>query len=76
MFTFEEALWICVDSLRLKRLLKRDLSPAARKLCCTQSTVTFQIQQLEQELSYPVFEKVGADGAHTGWKITLPQYAS
>ncbi|MTH48790.1 LysR family transcriptional regulator [Intestinirhabdus alba] len=32
---------------------------AARKLCCTQSTVTFQIQQLEQELSYPVFEKVG-----------------
>lgn len=31
----------------------------AQKLCCTQSTITFQIQQLEQELAYPVFEKVG-----------------
>ncbi|MFO5736143.1 LysR family transcriptional regulator, partial [Klebsiella pneumoniae] len=26
---------------------------AAQKLCCTQSTVTFHIQQLEQELALP-----------------------
>lgn len=32
---------------------------AANKLCCTQSTITFQIQQLEQELSLQLFEKIG-----------------
>ena len=32
---------------------------AAQKLCCTQSTVTFHIQQLEQELAVPLFEKIG-----------------
>lgn len=32
---------------------------ASRKLCCTQSTVTFHIQQLEQELSMQLFEKIG-----------------
>ena len=32
---------------------------AAHKLCCTQSTVTFHIRQLEQELSVPLFEKIG-----------------
>lgn len=32
---------------------------AAHKLCYTQSTVTFQIQQLEQELSMKLFEKIG-----------------
>lgn len=32
---------------------------AAQKLCCTQSTVTFHIQQLEQELAIPLFEKIG-----------------
>ncbi|WP_058913861.1 LysR family transcriptional regulator [Entomohabitans teleogrylli] len=32
---------------------------AARRLCCTQSTVTFHIQQLEQELSLKLFEKIG-----------------
>lgn len=32
---------------------------AAQKLCCTQSTVTFHIQQLEQELSVQLFEKIG-----------------
>lgn len=32
---------------------------AANKLCCTQSTVTFHIQQLEQELSLQLFEKIG-----------------
>lgn len=47
---------------------------AARKLCCTQSTVTFQIQQLEQELSYPVFEKVGRRMALTpAGKLLLPR---
>ncbi|WP_145543945.1 LysR family transcriptional regulator [Yersinia frederiksenii] len=47
---------------------------AARKLCCTQSTVTFQIQQLEQELSYPVFEKVGRRMALTpAGKLLLPK---
>ncbi|CEQ02960.1 MAG: LysR family transcriptional regulator [Paraclostridium sordellii] len=32
---------------------------AARRLNYTQSTVTFQIQQLEQELSVKLFEKIG-----------------
>lgn len=32
---------------------------AAHKLCCTQSTVTFHIQQLEQDLSLQLFEKIG-----------------
>lgn len=32
---------------------------ASQKLCCTQSTVTFHIQQLEQELSMQLFEKIG-----------------
>ncbi|MFK4302491.1 DNA-binding transcriptional LysR family regulator [Paenibacillus sp. RC254] len=32
---------------------------AARKLNYTQSTVTFQIQQLEQELSVKLFERIG-----------------
>lgn len=32
---------------------------AAHRLCCTQSTVTFQIRQLEQELDLQLFEKVG-----------------
>ena len=32
---------------------------AAHQLCCTQSTVTFHIQQLEQELSLQLFEKIG-----------------
>jgi DNA-binding transcriptional LysR family regulator len=34
---------------------------AARKLNYTQSTVTFQIQQLEQELSAKLFEKIGRE---------------
>lgn len=47
---------------------------AARKLCCTQSTVTFQIQQLEQELSYKVFEKVGRRMVLTpAGKLLLPR---
>ncbi len=38
---------------------------AAQKLCCTQSTVTFIYQQLEQELAIPLFEKIGlADVSH------------
>lgn len=32
---------------------------AAQKLYCTQSTVTFHIQQLEQELAVQLFEKIG-----------------
>ncbi|HHH2070092.1 TPA: LysR family transcriptional regulator [Yersinia enterocolitica] len=32
---------------------------AALKLCCTQSTVTFHIQQLEHELAVQLFEKIG-----------------
>ena len=32
---------------------------AALRLSCTQSTVTFQIQQLEQELSVKLFERIG-----------------
>ena len=32
---------------------------AANKLCCTQSTVTYHIKELEQELSVQLFEKIG-----------------
>lgn len=32
---------------------------ASQKLCYTQSTVTFHIQQLEQEFSVQLFEKIG-----------------
>lgn len=32
---------------------------ASQKLCCTQSTVTFHIQQFEQEFSVQLFEKIG-----------------
>lgn len=32
---------------------------ASRRLYCTQSTITFQIQQLEQELGVKLFEKIG-----------------
>ncbi|EHP8770135.1 LysR family transcriptional regulator, partial [Salmonella enterica subsp. enterica serovar Infantis] len=32
---------------------------ASQKLCCTQSTVTFHIQQLEREFSLQLFEKIG-----------------
>ncbi|MFM2586939.1 LysR family transcriptional regulator [Vibrio sp. TBV020] len=32
---------------------------ASQKLYCTQSTVTFQIKQLEQDLSLQLFEKIG-----------------
>lgn len=47
---------------------------AARKLCCTQSTVTFQIQQLEQALTYPVFEKMGRRMVLTpAGKLLLPK---
>ncbi|WP_199063299.1 LysR family transcriptional regulator [Serratia sp. ASV30] len=47
---------------------------AARKLCCTQSTVTFQIQQLEQELSIQLFDKIGRRMALTpAGKLLLPQ---
>ena len=34
-------------------------SKAAEKLNYTQSTITFQIGQLEQELSTKLFEKIG-----------------
>lgn len=34
-------------------------SKAAEKLNYTQSTITFQMNQLEQELSVPLFEKIG-----------------
>ena len=34
-------------------------SKAAVRLCYTQSTITFQMQQLEQELSVRLFEKIG-----------------
>lgn len=32
---------------------------AARRLNYTQSTITFQMQQLENELHVPLFEKIG-----------------
>lgn len=47
---------------------------AAGRLCCTQSTVTFQIRQLEQELGLQLFEKVGRRMRLTeAGKALLPQ---
>jgi DNA-binding transcriptional LysR family regulator len=44
----------------VKTILETDsYQNAARKLNYTQSTVTFQIQQLEQELNVKLFEKIG-----------------
>ena len=40
-------------------------SKAAEALHYTQSTITFQMQQLEQELSVPLFEKIGRNMALT-----------
>lgn len=47
---------------------------AAGRLCRTQSTVTFQIRQLEQELGLQLFEKVGRRMRLTeGGKALMPQ---
>ncbi|MGY3688900.1 LysR family transcriptional regulator [Vibrio coralliilyticus] len=52
--------------MNLKRLLtfktiveEGSFLKASQKLYCTQSTVTFQIKQLEQDLSLQLFEKIG-----------------
>lgn len=49
---------------------------ASQKLCCTQSTVTFHIQQLEQEFSVQLFEKIGRRMCLTreGKKLLPPIY--
>lgn len=46
---------------------------AANKLCCTQSTVTYHIKELEQELSVQLFEKIGRqDAADRCGRTVLP----
>ncbi len=46
--------------LTLKAILEEGtFAKAANKLCCTQSTITFQIRQLEAEYSVQLFEKIG-----------------
>ena len=46
--------------LTLKAILEEGtFAKAASKLCCTQSTVTFQIRQLEAEYNVQLFEKIG-----------------
>lgn len=46
---------------------------AAQKLNYTQSTITFQMNQLEQELSTCLFEKNRAEnGAYKGWRELNP----
>lgn len=43
-----------------KTILEADnFQKAAERLNCAQSTVTFQIRQLEEELSVKLFEKIG-----------------
>ncbi|HBR1858782.1 TPA: LysR family transcriptional regulator [Klebsiella quasipneumoniae subsp. quasipneumoniae] len=46
--------------LTLRTILEEgSFAKAASKLCCTQSTVTFQIRQLEAEYGVQLFEKIG-----------------
>lgn len=48
------------NMITLKAILEEgSFQKAAQKLSYTQSTVTFQMQQLEQELSINLFEKIG-----------------
>ena len=48
---------------------------AAQKLCCTQSTVTFHIQQLEQELGVHLFDRIGKQISLTHQGQVFYQYA-
>lgn len=59
IFSIGLGLWICAVLLHLKPWWKRVPFASFAKLCCTQSTVTFHIQQLEQEFSVQLFEKIG-----------------
>ncbi|EIX9434478.1 LysR family transcriptional regulator [Klebsiella pneumoniae] len=46
--------------LTLRTILEEgSFAKAASKLCCTQSTVTFQFRQLEAEYGVQLFEKIG-----------------
>ncbi len=45
--------------ITLKTVVEEGSFASFAKLCCTQSTVTFHIQQLEQEFSVQLFEKIG-----------------
>lgn len=40
-------------------LTEGSFQKAAQRLHCAQSTVTFQVRQLENELSFPLFERIG-----------------
>ena len=53
-----------------------NFSNAAMKLGYTQSTVTSQIQQLEQELSIKLFEKIGRNMVLTSLGKELTHYAN
>ena len=53
-----------------------NFSNAAMKLGYTQSTVTSQIQQLEQELSIKLFEKIGRNMVLTSLGKELIHYAN
>ena len=52
-----------MDTRSLQTFLKvydlRSFTKAAQELGYVQSTVTAQIQQLEQELGYPLFDRLG-----------------
>lgn len=60
MNTSQETILDLRRLLTLRTILEEgSFAKAASKLCCTQSTVTFQIRQLEAEYGVQLFEKIG-----------------
>lgn len=61
MNTSQETILDLRRLLTLRTILEEgSFAKAASKLCCTQSTVTFQIRQLEAEYGVQLFEKLVA----------------
>lgn len=53
----------------------KSFTAAARELNYVQSTVTMQIQQLEKELGYPLFDRIGKKISLTGPGLEFLRYA-
>lgn len=75
MNTFQEAILDLRRFLTLKAILEEGtFARAANKLCCTQSTITFQIRQLEAEYNVQLFEKIGRRMVPTDAAINMMPY--